>query len=124
MSTDQEATPTEPGGSAEPASAREPNWWHRDHPTFTSLVGFFTGLGFVILGPGLFIGLLKLLVDDDTAESLFPFVLVALAVPIGLMVAPRTRRFGRFMLLGMVVTAVVIVGVAVLVLWYMVNYQS
>jgi len=51
-------------------------------------------------------------------------VLVTLAIPIALMVPRRTRRFGRYLLLGMVVTAVVVLGVAALVLWLMVTYQG
>lgn len=114
-------TSTEPEQSA---AQREPSWWHRDHPTFTALSGFFTGLVVVIVVPGIFAAVLSWMVDDDTAESLFPWVLVLLAVPIGLAIAPRTRRFGLYMLVGMVVTAIVVGGVAALVLWYMVSYQS
>jgi hypothetical protein len=112
MSTEQET------------AERQPDWWHRDHPTFTALSGFFTGLAFVVLVPGLFIALLHVLVDDDTAEQLFPFVLVTLAVPIGLVIAPRTRRFGLYMLIGLTVTALVVGGVAALVLWYMITYHA
>jgi hypothetical protein len=124
MSTDQEQQP-EPG--AEPTvevDERQPDWWHRDHPTFTALTGFFTGLAFVIVVPGLFIALLNLLFDDHTSEDLFPFVLVTLAIPLALVIAPRTRRFGLYMLIGMAVTAFVVAGVAALVLWYLVTYQS
>ena len=39
-------------------------------------------------------------------------VLVALAVPLGLVAFSRTRRFGAYMLIGMVVTALVVVGAA------------
>jgi hypothetical protein len=49
---------------------------------------------------------------------------VTLAVPLGLVIAPRTRRFGLYMVVGMVSTALVVGGVAALVLWYMVTYQS
>ncbi|HTW18549.1 MAG TPA: hypothetical protein VMF51_25710 [Nocardioides sp.] len=101
----------------EQAPAAEPSWWHRDHPTFTSLSGFFTGLLFVILVPGIYAGLLSVLVETETAEELFPLVLVTLAIPIGLTVAPRTRRFGRYMLIGIVTTAVVVLASAGLVLW-------
>jgi hypothetical protein len=101
------------------AADRQPDWWHRDHPTFTALTGFFTGLVFVILVPGLVAGLLHLLADDDTAESLFPLVLISLVVPLGLVGVPRTRRFGLYMVIGMVATALVVVGVAALVLWVM-----
>src|SRR3954451_6476600 len=123
MSTEQEVEPTGPhdgpgGPAGEPSTERQPDWWHRDHPTFASLTGFFTGLAFVVLVPGLFIGLLHLLVDDDTAEDLFPFVVVTRPVPIGLVIPPRPRRFGTYMLIGAVVTALVVGGVAALVLWY------
>ncbi len=63
---------------------RPPDWWHRDHPTFTALTGFFTGLAFVALVPALFVGLLHLVFDDETTNDLFPMVLVALVVPLGL----------------------------------------
>jgi len=124
MTTEQETEPTGPTGSGAPSTERQPDWWHRDHPTFASLTGFFTGLAFVVLVPGLFIALLHLLVDDDTAEQLFPFVLVTLAVPIGLVIAPRSRRFGIYMLIGMVATALVVGGVAALVLWYMISHEA
>jgi hypothetical protein len=123
MSTDQHQAP-EPASPTDERQDRTPDWWHRDHPTFTALSGFFAGLVFVILVPGLFIGLLHLLVDDETAEGLFPFVLVTLTVPIGLVVAPRTRRFGIYMLIGVVTTALVVGGVAALVLWYMITYEA
>lgn len=127
MSTEQhdqhgQADQGEPGEVQE--DERQPDWWHRDHPTFTALSGFFTGLTFVIVVPGLFIGLLSWLFADDTAEGLFPFVLVTLGVPIGLVIAPRTRRFGLYMLIGVVATALVVLGVGGLVLWYMLTYQS
>ena len=103
------------------SEARPPDWWHRDHPTFTALTGFFTGLVFVVLVPAAFVGLLHLVVDDETTNDLFPMVLVALAVPLGLMAAHRTRRFGTYMLIGVVVTALVVGGAASLVLWLMVQ---
>jgi len=96
------------------------DWWHRDHPTFTALSGFFTGLVYVVLVPAAFIGLLQLVFEDDTANDLFPFVLVSLAVPLGLLAGHRTRRFGGYMLIGVLVTALVVVGVAGLVIWWMV----
>jgi len=126
MSTEQDNQPA--AGAPAPQTAapdqRAPDWWHRDHPTFTALTGFFTGLAFVVVVPGLFVGILSLVVADQTAEDLFPFVLVLLAIPIGLMVAPRTRRFGTYMMIGVATTALVVGGVAALVLWYMVEFQG
>jgi hypothetical protein len=106
------------------ATERRTDWWHRDHPTFTALTGFFTGLAFVIVVPGLFATILNLLVDYNTAEDLFPFVLVMLAVPIGLLIAPRTRRFGIYMVIGMLVTLLVVASVSALVLWYMIRQDG
>ena len=99
------------------------DWWHRDHPTFTALTGFFSGLAFVVLVPAVFAGLLSFAFDDDTANDLFPFVLLGLAVPLGLIAGERTRRFGGYMLIGMVVTALIVGGVAGLVIWLMVQHD-
>jgi hypothetical protein len=130
MSTDEPAvreadaedgtTEVEPESSGE----RQPSWWHRDHPTFAALSGFFTGLLFVALVPAAFYGVLNLVVDNDRAEELFPFVLVTLVVPIGLVANQRTRRFGTYFWIGMILTAIVVVGVGALVLWYLVEHQN
>jgi hypothetical protein len=101
-----------------------PNWWHRDHPVFTPLMGFFTGLVTVVLVPGLYAALLSQLFDSHTAEDLFPYVAVLLVIPLVLMAAERSRRFGRYMLLGMLLTAVVVVAVAALTLWILVRLDG
>lgn len=111
----ENASPT-----TEPVS--QPAWWHRDHPTFTALTGFFAGLAFVTIVPGAWAGVLKALFDFDRAEQLFPLVLVALVVPGVLLVMPRTRRFGRYMVAGMVVTLLVVLGVSTAVLWFLVKF--
>src|SRR3954451_14733554 len=72
---------------------RLPDWWHRDHPVFVPLAGFFTGMLFIILVPGTYAAILKGVVGYKRAEDLFPFVLLTLVVPIGLLVPRRTRRF-------------------------------
>jgi hypothetical protein len=110
----------DPVADADPA----PNWWHRDHPTFASLAGFYTGLLFIIVVPGAFAGILAALVGQDRGEELFPLVLVTLVIPLALLFPHRTRRFGRFMWLGIVSTFVVVVGVAALVLWFMVEHTG
>ena len=86
-----------------------------------AITGFFAGLAFVALVPAAFVGLLHLVVDDDTTNDLFPLVLLSLAVPFGLIASHRTRRFGGYMLAGMAITAVVVLGVAGLVIWFMVQ---
>ena len=45
-------------------------------------------------------------------------------VPVALLVRGKTRRFALFMFLGMVVTALVVLGVTSLVLWFMVQYDG
>lgn len=102
----------------------KPDWLHRRHPTFVALSGFFTGMLFVTAVPGGFAGVLRLLFDYDTAEELFPLVLLSLVVPITLLTWGRTRRFGAFMVVGMVLTALVVLGVASLVLYFMVRYDA
>ena len=121
--TNAEASADGAGGDGA-AETRTPNWWHRDHPTFAALSGFFTGLLFVALIPAAFFGILSLLVDNDRAEDLFPFVLVTLVVPLALVANHKTRRYGTYFLIGMVLTALVVVGVGALVLWYLVEHQS
>lgn len=96
------------------------NWWHRSHPTFAALTGFFSGMLFVTALPGGFAAILRTVFSEDTAETLFPFVLVGLALPVFLLVKRKTRRFAIFMVIGMVLTAAVVLGVAYLVLYFMV----
>jgi hypothetical protein len=105
----------------EAAGDRHFEWWHHSHPTFAGIAGFFAGMLYVTALPGAFAGILRLLFSYDTAERYFPFVLVALALPIALLVKRKTRRFAQFMFVGMVVTALVVAGVASLVLYFMVD---
>jgi hypothetical protein len=113
-----------PEADAEAESEPEPSWWHRSHPTFAGLVGFFSGVAYVIVVPGIYAALLGLLLSDDEVKRLFPLVLVALLVPVLLLVPRKTRRFAQFMLLGVVATAVVIVATAALVVWVMVQIDG
>ncbi len=96
-------------------------WWHHSHPTFAAIAGFFAGMLYVTAVPGAFVGVLRLLFSYETAEQLFPFVLLALVLPIVLLVKRKTRRFAQFMFVGMIVTAMVVLGVASLVLYFMVD---
>ena len=96
-------------------------WWHHSHPTFAGITGFFAGMLYVTAVPGAFVGVLRLLFSYETAEKLFPFVLLALVLPIALLVKRKTRRFAQFMFVGMLVTALVVLGVASLVLYFMVD---
>lgn len=107
----------------DPETPEEPvadlDWWHRDHPTFLALAGFFSGLLLVTVVPGLFFGTLSALSDERTAEEAFPFVLLFVLIPIGLLMFPSTRRFGKYLVLGMVMTLAVVVGVTTVVVWLM-----
>ena len=69
----------------EPDGPARRDWWHRDHPTFTALAGFFSGMLFVTVVPGAFVAVLRLLFEYETAEDLFPLVLLTLVVPIALL---------------------------------------
>lgn len=114
-----EAAETQP---AETEEVAQPDWWHRDHPTFSALTGFYAGLLFAILVPGLYAAILAAVVGQQRAEELFPFVLVTLIVPLVLVIMERTRRFGLYLWLGMVSTAIVVLGVGGGVFWYMVEH--
>ena len=113
----------EQAGATRTGSSRERpfEWWHHSHPTFAAISGFFAGMLFVTALPGAFVGILRLLFDYDTAERLFPLVLVAMVLPISLLAKRKTRRFGQYMFIGMVITALVVLGVASLVLYFMVR---
>ncbi|GAA4802449.1 hypothetical protein ACFQ0K_12855 [Nocardioides caeni] len=104
--------------------SRRPDWFHRGHPVFFPLAGFFTGMVSIIVVPGAYAAIVKAIAGYERAEELFPFVLLTLVVPIGLLVPHRTRRFARYMLLGIVCTIVVVVGVAVGVLWFLLQKDT
>lgn len=124
MSTDEGTAAEAEVTAADEDETAGPNWWHRDHPVFYALSGFFTGLLTVIVVPGVFAAVLNAVFTYERAEDYFPFVLLIFVVPFGLLAAPRTRRFGRYMLLGMVLTAVVVLSVAALVLWVLYSRDS
>ena len=106
-------------GDVDVSDERRPDWWHRDHPIFVPLSGFFSGLVFMLVVPGLFGAVLETFFAQHTVTDLFPLVLVALAVPVVLVARRRTRRFGLSFVLGMVTTAAVVLGVTALVVWLM-----
>jgi hypothetical protein len=115
-----EAAPDEGGDDQGP----EPSWWHRSHPTFAGLVGFFTGVAYVIIVPGVYAALLGLFFSDATVQKLFPLVLVALVIPIALLVPRKTRRFAQFMFLGIISTVIVVAVTAAVVIWVMIRIDG
>lgn len=98
-------------------------WWHRSHPTFAAITGFFAGMLFVTALPGGFAGVLRLVFPYERAQELFPLVFIALVLPVVLLAVRKTRRFAIYMVIGMAVTALVVLGVASLVLYFMVQYD-
>ncbi|GAA5152758.1 hypothetical protein GCM10023340_33620 [Nocardioides marinquilinus] len=127
MSTDEGvradtgATPAEPQPADKPADIEPagdaPRFWHRDHPVFTPLAGFFTGLLLVIVVLGAFWWLLEAVFEYDVSAHLWVFALalgVLLAINLALVVNPRTRRFARYMLFGVVITPAVVLLVGAL----------
>jgi len=120
-----DATPEDRAADDGAEDGPEPSWWHRSHPTFAGLVGFFAGVVYVIAVPGAYAALLGLLVKDSTTQQqLFPLVLVALVVPLAMLVPRKTRRFATFMFLGIFSTALVIALTAALTIWVMVQIDG
>jgi hypothetical protein len=124
VDTSEEETPEETTPEEEPDEGPEPSWWHRSHPTFAGLVGFFTGVAYVIVVPGVYAALLGLLVSDATAQKLFPLVLVALVIPVALLFPRKTRRFAQFMFLGIISTVLVVAVTAAVVIWVMIQIDG
>ena len=119
MDPSQQSEVETPPAKATPEGTFE--WWHRSHPTFAALAGFFVGMLFVTALPGALAGILRLLFPYETAEELFPLVALALALPVFLLFKRKTRRFAQYMFIGMAITALVVLGVASLVLYFMVG---
>ncbi|MEP9381098.1 hypothetical protein [Nocardioides sp. KR10-350] len=128
--SDDVSTVTEPdvpagGGHLPPADRGHRhwwNWWQGSHPTFAALTGFYAGLVFIILVPGLATAILAWVFGQEKAEDYFPYVLITLVVPLALLIPRKTRRFAEFVWLGIVSTFVVVVGVASLVLWILIEH--
>lgn len=97
-------------------------WWRGSHPTFAALVGFYAGLVYIIVVPGVAGAILAAAFGQDRAEELFPWLGLTLVVPLALLLPRKTRRFAEFVWLGIISTFIVVVGVAALVLWLMVEH--
>ncbi|MBS4751318.1 hypothetical protein KG112_00680 [Nocardioides sp. zg-ZUI104] len=112
------------GASSQGAPSRRPDWFHRGHPVFFPLAGFYTGMVGIIVVPGLYAAVVKWIAGYERAEELLPFVVVVLALPLGLLVPARTRRFARYLLLGMFSTLLVVGVVAAGVAWFLYNRDT
>lgn len=91
------------------------------HPTFVALTGFYVGMLLMIVIPSGFAAVVTQLTSAGSLTSYAPFGLLPFAIPLVLIAIPDTRRFGRYMLLGMVSTALVVAVVGGGVLYYLVN---
>jgi hypothetical protein len=86
--------------------------------TLEALVGFYVGMLLVIAVPLAFVAIVG---DVSRLTSFAPYLALPLAVPVVLAIVPRTRRLGRYMLLGMVSTALVVGIVGGGVLWVLIS---
>lgn len=120
---DAAGAPT-PGEADESAGAGRGvfGWWHSSHPTFAALTGFYAGLAYIIVVPGVAGAILAAVVGQDRAEELFPWLALTLVVPLALLFPRKTRRFAQFVWLGIISTLLVVVGVGALVLWLMIQH--
>jgi len=118
------------GGDVEPSSRGKrkaetgPSFWHRSHPIFLPLSGFFTGTVLVVLVLGGLGLILKALFGVDLSEHPGPFLVAILSlfvINVVLLVAPTTRRFARYMLFGLLVTPVVVGAVGAVTLFLLIS---
>lgn len=110
----------QPSEADQEGPVHQPDWWHRDHPTFHALSGFFAGMLFVTAVPGGFAALLRWMLPFDAAERYFPLVALAAILPVALVAYRPTRRFGTYMWIGMALTALVVLGITSIVLYVMI----
>lgn len=118
LAVDAPARPRRPRGGRRRAEKR--GWFHRGHPVFTPLAGFFTGVLSLVVILGALGWVLRNVLDVDLSENprYFFYALGALLViDIALLVVPRTRRFAKYMLAALVTTPIVVGGVGALTLY-------
>ncbi|WP_170219464.1 hypothetical protein [Nocardioides litoris] len=122
-----DAAPGPDGAVAQEAfgdPAGPPRFWHRSHPVFTPLAGFFTGMLLVVVVLGLLGAILDQVVGYDVSAHPWVFLLalgVLLVVNLGLVVVEGTRRFARYMLFGILTTPAVVAAVAALTAWILIS---
>jgi len=89
-----------------------------------SLGGFFAGVAWVIVVPGVMVTIGSTLWPDFATPGLLFTALVTFGVPLAMLVARRTRRFAAFLLIGMAVTLIVLAGVCVAFIALITSSQS
>ena len=108
-----------PASTGSPLALRRPSWTQRDHPVFVPLASFFGGLLLVLFTFGLLGAIVSQVLGYDAAGTVFPYFFVMFVVPLVLIGFRATRRWGLYMLLGMVLTALVVIGVAAVTLYFL-----
>ncbi|QCW51308.1 hypothetical protein FE634_14500 [Nocardioides dongxiaopingii] len=105
--------------AADPAPSSEddgPRFWHREHPVFTPLAGFFAGVAAILVALLALGWLLDTVIGYDVSDQ--PWILLVavglvLVVDLVLIALPGTRRFARYMLFGVLLTPLVVALTAV-----------
>lgn len=108
-------------GETEPARSGLWGWLHSSHPTVAALLGFYIGLAYAIVVPGIGGAALAWVFGHGRAEDLFPWLTLTLLVPLAMLVPRKTRRLAQFVWIGIVSTVVVVVGVGGAVFWFLVQ---
>ena len=109
--------------ASSPADA-DPRFWHRAHPVFTPLAGFFTGVVTIIVVLAALGWLLEEVFDYGVSDHPWVFLAAVGAVflvNLVLVALPGTRRFARYMLFGVLATPAVIAGVAALTTYLLIR---
>jgi len=94
--------------------------WHSGHPVFIPLAGFFTGMALTALMIGGLGWVLRMVLNIDLSENgrYFLYALGFLfVVDFALLIAPRTRRFARYMLAALITTPIVVGAAGALTLY-------
>lgn len=125
-------TPTASVGAGSTAEADGPvdddvRLWHRSHPVFTPLAGFFTGVLTVVVVLALLGAILDLVLGYDVSEHPWVFLValgVLLAVNLTLVFLGGTRRFARYMLFGILTTPAVVLAVSSLTFWLLLQSDA
>ncbi len=118
MSTDEgvRVGPDTPADGVAGSTDVAPRFWHRDHPVFTPLAGFFTGTATILVVLAALGWLLDVVLGYDVSDHPWAFLLavgLVFLVVLVLVALPGSRRFARYMLLGVLVTPTVVALVAV-----------
>ena len=77
------------------------------------VLGFFTGVAYLFVVPGLIIGVFGTVTPEDWESAFNPYAFLSLLGPVVLLVPERTRHFAMYMLAGMIAGLVLVVSLTV-----------